>query len=221
VSDEDKFDALEAASLLIMPSYFESLSMVAIEAWALGKPVLANGRCDVLKGQCIRSNGGLYYENFLEFVETMRAIAWYPMLAGALGKNGRRYFDANYTWPIIEGKYLDMIARLSSERPAATIEPMPWWFVRRREDLPPADQIVSRLPTGPSLDGYVRPTAPAAAPAEHLAPERTAAVTPAHRPWSRPQQPPPRSSGDRRRTRDSGRFRHRMGRRPPRRPGSR
>ena len=42
-----------------MPSYFESLSMVALEAWALGRPVLANGRCDVLKGQCIRSNAGL------------------------------------------------------------------------------------------------------------------------------------------------------------------
>ena len=64
VNDQDKFDALAAAELLIMPSYFESLSMVALEAWALGKPVLANGRCDVLKGQCIRSNGGLYYESF-------------------------------------------------------------------------------------------------------------------------------------------------------------
>ena len=64
VNDQDKFDALAAAELLIMPSYFESLSMVALEAWALGKPVLANGRCDVLKGQCIRSNGGLYYDNF-------------------------------------------------------------------------------------------------------------------------------------------------------------
>ena len=58
LSDEDKFDALAASDLLIMPSYFESLSMVALEAWALGRPVLANGRCDVLKGQCIRSNAG-------------------------------------------------------------------------------------------------------------------------------------------------------------------
>ena len=62
LADQDKFDAMAAADLLIMPSYFESLSMVALEAWALGRPVLANGRCDVLKGQCIRSNAGLYYE---------------------------------------------------------------------------------------------------------------------------------------------------------------
>ena len=51
LSDEDKFDALAAADVLIMPSRFESLSMVALEAWALGKPVLANGHCDVLRGQ--------------------------------------------------------------------------------------------------------------------------------------------------------------------------
>ena len=47
VSDEDKFDAIAGAQALIMPSFFESLSMVALEAWALEKPVLANGRCDV------------------------------------------------------------------------------------------------------------------------------------------------------------------------------
>ena len=34
--------------------------MVALEAWALGRPVLAKGRCDVLKGQFVRSSGGLY-----------------------------------------------------------------------------------------------------------------------------------------------------------------
>src|SRR5262249_31682173 len=47
VDDGDKFDGMAAADLLIMPSYYESLSMVALEAWALGRPVLANGACDV------------------------------------------------------------------------------------------------------------------------------------------------------------------------------
>ena len=39
LDDADKFDAMAAADLLIIPSYFESLSMVALEAWALGRPV--------------------------------------------------------------------------------------------------------------------------------------------------------------------------------------
>jgi glycosyltransferase involved in cell wall biosynthesis len=74
VSDEDKFDAMAAADVLIMPSYYESLSMVALEAWGLGTPVLANGRCDVLKGQCLRSNGGLFYEGYPEFSEALGAL---------------------------------------------------------------------------------------------------------------------------------------------------
>jgi glycosyltransferase involved in cell wall biosynthesis len=152
VSDQDKFDALAAAELLVMPSYLESLSMVALEAWALGKPVLANGRCDVLKGQCIRSNGGLYYDDFQEFIETLRAIDFNPSLAGALGRNGREYFNRHYTWPIVERKYLDMLDRLSrTAAPAAGMAPMPGWLARRRHDLPPADEIVAKLPAGPAL----------------------------------------------------------------------
>jgi glycosyltransferase involved in cell wall biosynthesis len=223
VSDQDKFDALAAASLLIMPSYFESLSMVAIEAWALGKPVLANGRCDVLKGQSIRSNAGLYYENFIEFVETLRAIDTYPTLAAALGRNGRAFFEQNYTWPIIEGKYLDMIERLANEPPATTIESMPWWFQRRREDLPPAEHVVAMLPTGPALDG----TAPAAeaavaAPvAAGMRHDRQATVESSRDAReTRSLQPRPRPSIDGRQPRDSD-VRRRSGRRPPRRPGGR
>ena len=64
ISDQDKYDALAGCEALIMPSFFESLSMVAIEAWALGKPVLANARCDVLQGQCLRSNAGLFYADY-------------------------------------------------------------------------------------------------------------------------------------------------------------
>ena len=153
VDDSDKFDAMAAADLLIMPSYFESLSMVALEAWALGKPVLANGKCDVLKGQCLRSNAGLFYENYAEFVETLHAIESNRWLAGALGRNGRQFFKDNYDWPVIERKYLDMFARLKKETPPTrTIEPLPGWFERRRQDLPAAQDVLKTLPIGPALD---------------------------------------------------------------------
>jgi glycosyltransferase involved in cell wall biosynthesis len=152
LNDEQKFDALAAADALIMPSYFESLSMVALEAWALGRPVLANGRCDVLKGQCIRSNAGLYYESFPEFAEALRAIVSGRGLAGALGENGRSYFQRQYAWPVIERKYLDMLDRLKREPPPARgVEPLPGYFGRRRRTLPPADQVLATLPRGAVL----------------------------------------------------------------------
>ena len=77
-----------------MPSYFESLSMVALEAWALGRPVLANGRCDVLKGQCIRSNAGLYYESYEEFAETLYSLESNGPLHARLGTERPRLLHA-------------------------------------------------------------------------------------------------------------------------------
>lgn len=150
VSDQDKFDALSAAELLIMPSYFESLSMVALEAWALGRPVLANARCDVLRGQCLRSNGGLPYDGYEEFRETLKTLDTSPRLAAALGGNGQAYFGRHYSWPVIEGKYLEMLQQLSRENPQPHTPALPGWFARRRRDLPPAEQIVRALPRTPS-----------------------------------------------------------------------
>lgn len=148
VADQDKFDAIAASELLLMPSYFESLSMVAIEAWALGRPVLANARCDVLQGQCLRSNGGLFYENFQEFFETLRSIDGNPALANSLGQNGRRYFKAHYTWPVIERKYTDMLDRLSREPVTRAMEPDPGWWSQRRRTLAAANAVVHGLPRG-------------------------------------------------------------------------
>jgi glycosyltransferase involved in cell wall biosynthesis len=150
VDDADKFDAMAAADLLVMPSYFESLSMVALEAWALGRPVVANGKCDVLKGQCIRSNAGLYYENRQEFVETLRAIEQNRWLQVALGRSGRHYFREHYDWSVIERKYLEMLQRLPNE-PESAMAAEPGWFERRKEECRAAADIVGELPSGPVI----------------------------------------------------------------------
>jgi glycosyltransferase involved in cell wall biosynthesis len=163
VDDQDKFDALAAADLLLMPSYYESLSMVALEAWALGKPVLANGKCEVLRGQCIRSRAGLYYESQAEFVETLRAILESRTLSGAFSANGRQFYQQHYAWPVIERKYMDMLRRLADEEAGDGIAPNrdrakldimtePGFFARRKNALPPACAVVSQLPAGPVLN---------------------------------------------------------------------
>jgi len=148
--DQDKFDGLAAADALIMPSQFESLSMVALEAWALGKPVLVNGHCDVLRGQAIRSNGGLYYETFEEFAEALYLLEGTGPLGGVLGRNGREFFRRHYTWPVIERKYLDMLDRLKRE-PVPALEPLPGFFAQRRKTERPGRNVVSAIRTGPVL----------------------------------------------------------------------
>jgi glycosyltransferase involved in cell wall biosynthesis len=116
VSEQDKFDALDGALLLAMPSFYESLSMVALEAWALGKPVLANAQCEVLKGQCLRSNAGLFYESGEEFSEALKLLLSSEKLRQAMGENGRKYFGQNYTWEVIESKYLKILGQLEARK---------------------------------------------------------------------------------------------------------
>ena len=150
LSDEDKFDGLAAADVLIMPSFYESLSMVALEAWALGRPVLANGRCDVLRGQCIRSNAGLYYESFEEFAEALYSLESNGPLHERLGQNGREFFRRHYAWPVIERKYLDMFRQLArSETPPPPMEPLPGWLARRKRSIPAAEKLLAAIPSGP------------------------------------------------------------------------
>jgi glycosyltransferase involved in cell wall biosynthesis len=110
--NREKFDLLQGAEFLVMPSQYESLSMVALEAWAVGKPVLANGRTEVLRGQCRRSHAGLWYSDYDEFKETFLALSADPGLRRRLGANGKIFFQANYSWPVIEAKYLEIISTL-------------------------------------------------------------------------------------------------------------
>jgi glycosyltransferase involved in cell wall biosynthesis len=165
LDDADKFDAMAAAEMLIVPSYFESLSMVTLESWGLGRPVVANGRCDVLKGQCLRSNAGLCYENYPEFLATVRSVEVSRRFGRALGANGRRFFAENYEWRVIEQKYLNMFDQLQRAPKRSTIEPLPGWVERRRRNLPPAQEVVDRLPRGA-----------AGMPAETLTPEMVGAA---------------------------------------------
>ena len=152
VSDREKYDALAAARLLIMPSPYESLSMVTLEAWAMGLPVLVNGVCDVLLGQVLRSSAGLYYTDAAEFAETLRLLEDEPRLRAALGANGRRYFARHYVWPEVDRKYLELLNRLEQEDPAGrTPEPLPGPLARRRRRLPPAAEVLARAPRGPVL----------------------------------------------------------------------
>ena len=161
VSDQDKFDVLAAAGALVMPSYFESLSMVALEAWALGRPVVANGRCDVLQGQCLRSNAGLYYENAGDFAAALDRVLNDGGLAEAMGRNGRDYFARHYSWPVIERKYLEMFERLASAPAHRRMEPLPGWFARRRPTVPAALDVLASLPSGPAPANQSIPEVPA------------------------------------------------------------
>jgi glycosyltransferase involved in cell wall biosynthesis len=116
VSDQDKYDAIAAAQVVMLPSPYESLSIVALEAWQQGKPVLANGTCAVLRGQCKRSNGGLWYDNYAEFQETLSLLLKESWLRQRLGATGRSFVQRCYNWAAIEAKYLNLVETIVGMR---------------------------------------------------------------------------------------------------------
>ncbi|GGF92291.1 glycosyltransferase family 4 protein [Paenibacillus abyssi] len=109
VSDEEKFGAIAASELLVMPSKYESFSMAVLEGMYLNKPVLVNGDCEVLVGHCNRGNAGLYYTDFDEFHYCLDLIVNNTNIAHALGTNGHQYVINNYSWNKIEELFIKAI----------------------------------------------------------------------------------------------------------------
>jgi glycosyltransferase involved in cell wall biosynthesis len=119
VPDGEKLAALARSRALVMPSRHESLSMVVLESWMMGRPVLVNGDCEVLRGQVLRANGGLYYRRYEEFAAAMDMLSRERALADRLGAQGHAYFQANYAWERIMEKYERLLARAAAGARAA------------------------------------------------------------------------------------------------------
>jgi glycosyltransferase involved in cell wall biosynthesis len=114
--DQERSDAVEAATVVVVPSPFESLSIIALEAFAAGTPILANARSEVLVDHCRRSNAGLYYESRDEFVECLRLLVSDEGLRLAMGRNGREYVRRNYRWDLVIAKYESVLSKVRSVR---------------------------------------------------------------------------------------------------------
>jgi glycosyltransferase involved in cell wall biosynthesis len=117
VSEGDKFDAISAADVLVMPSLYESLSLVAMEAWMMEIPTLVNGHCKVLKQQTRSSNGGLYYYTYDEFSTALQLLLGDAVLRQQLGRQGRSFVVTNYDWEIVIAKFRAVLDTLTEKQP--------------------------------------------------------------------------------------------------------
>lgn len=113
VSEEDKFSGLAASKFLVLPSKFESLSIVVLEAMKSNKPVLVSGECPVLKGHCVRSNAGLYYSGYYEFEGCVNYLTTHDDVVALMGENGIKYVDNDYSWPAICNGYDKLICSIA------------------------------------------------------------------------------------------------------------
>lgn len=112
VTEEMKFSVMKNALALVLFSRFESLSMVVLESMMMRRPVLVTGHCAVLKAHCLKSNAGLYFENYPEFEGALNYLKAHPAVYSAMCTNGERYVRENYRWNVIVDKYRMMFGDL-------------------------------------------------------------------------------------------------------------
>jgi glycosyltransferase involved in cell wall biosynthesis len=117
VSEQTKWDAMAACDLLVMPSPYESLSIVLLEAWSVGKPVLVNQDSDVLHGQALRSNGGLFYRSFEDFSAAVIHLR-NTGSGDVLARQGFEFVNRHYRWDVIEAQYLQLADAIRGGRGA-------------------------------------------------------------------------------------------------------
>jgi glycosyltransferase involved in cell wall biosynthesis len=105
------WDAVAGAAAVVVPSFLESQSLLAVEAWAVGRPALLNAASPALAGQAGRSGGAALYRGPAELAAAAAALLDDPDRAAALGASGRRFVDSRYRWDAV----LDRVGELVDE----------------------------------------------------------------------------------------------------------
>lgn len=112
LTEETKFTLIRNALAVVQPSRYESLSLVTLEAMAMGTPVLVNGESAVLAGHCRRSGGGLGYTDYSSFATALYRLLTDPAWRERIGRLGSRYVAENYRWEKIISQYVDLFESL-------------------------------------------------------------------------------------------------------------
>lgn len=111
VSEQDKFNGVAGAEVLVIPSQQENLPDALLTAMAMGVPVLVNGACETLRDHCIRSNAGLYYQNFFEFEGALNVLLGRADVYEEMSRNALGYIMGNYEWDIIVDKFVSLFGK--------------------------------------------------------------------------------------------------------------
>jgi glycosyltransferase involved in cell wall biosynthesis len=116
VSNELREALLSRARALIVPSPYESLSIVLLEAWNHAVPALVNARCRVLEGQVRRAGGGLYFRSAREFHEALARLLDRSAERDAFGRQGLAYVEREYRWPTVLERVETLLRQVHDSR---------------------------------------------------------------------------------------------------------
>ncbi len=98
VDDDVKQQLMLGARALVIPSLYESLSLVLLESFACRVPVLANVGSEVLRDHIKESSGGWGYTNYAEFKLALIALCLNDAARSEKGNAGYDYVKRKYSW---------------------------------------------------------------------------------------------------------------------------
>jgi O-antigen biosynthesis protein len=108
----EKAAAYAAATVVCQPSLNESFSIVLMESWLAGTPVLVHARCPVTTDHVRRGGGGLAFDDYYEFAEALDLLLEDGARRRRMGTQGRAYVEAEYAWPAVTARLRETLERL-------------------------------------------------------------------------------------------------------------
>jgi len=102
---QDKYDAYNGALVLCQPSTNESFSLVIMESWLCGRPIIVHENCKVTSYFAKQSNGGLYFKDYFEFEASIHYLQNNIAMTNRMGSNGKKFVEENFSWNIIVERY--------------------------------------------------------------------------------------------------------------------
>jgi len=113
ISEQEKDEVYAGARLLVVPSAYESLSLILLEGFACGVPALVNSASPVLVDHCIQSKAGLYYSNYDEFEYMLTLLLQDNQLRNIMSKNALKYVKNNFNWAKVINEFTALIEQIA------------------------------------------------------------------------------------------------------------
>jgi glycosyltransferase involved in cell wall biosynthesis len=125
VPAQEKWDALEAAAVVCLPSRHEAFGRIYLEAWSKGKPVIG-GRIPAVRDVIEDGRSGLLVTPGAagELSQALERILADPALARQMGERGAQALQDRFNWPNVVGRvesaYANALERVRGRRPISS-----------------------------------------------------------------------------------------------------
>jgi glycosyltransferase involved in cell wall biosynthesis len=113
LDDEERRAAYADALALVNPSHMESFSIVLMEAWLEGTPVLVAEGSEVLREHVEHSGGGLTFDSYESYRDAVDRLVDDPTIRQDLGARGREYVHESYSWPCVRRRLQETLERVA------------------------------------------------------------------------------------------------------------